>query len=60
MQGLYFGCDGDSELVFGGNGKRPVAELPQDVDLRHVVPDHLHQLQMRRLHSLQIDKDILV
>lgn len=61
MQGLYFGCDWDGELVFGGNGERPVAvaELPQDVDLRHVVPDCLHQLQMRRLHSLQTDKDIL-
>lgn len=54
MQGLDLGGDGDGQLVLSrdGEGSVAVAELAQDVDLGHVVPYGLHQLQVGRLHTL--------
>ena len=54
VQGLDFGGGWNGELVLGGDGEGSVAvaKLSQDVDLRHVVPDGLHELQVRRFNSL--------
>lgn len=55
VQGLDLGSYGNGELVLSRNGECPVpvTELSQDVDLRHVVPDGFHQLQMGRLNALK-------
>lgn len=54
MQGLDFGGGWNGELVLWGyrEGSVTVAELSKDVDLRHIIPDGLHKLQVRRLNSL--------
>lgn len=54
MEGLDFSCSWNSEFVLWGNRKGPISvpELPKNVNLRHVVPYRLHQLQMWCLHTL--------
>lgn len=55
MEGLDLGIYGDGEFVLSGNGKRSVtvAELSENVNLGHVVPNGFHQLQVGSLNALK-------
>lgn len=60
MQGLDLGRYGDGELVLSRNGKSAitVAKFPQNVNLRHVVPNGFHKLQMGRVDTLKLETQV--